>query len=47
MKFKFDYVNNRFWRAEEEYSYEIPEQQAFVGSYGGQGFILDSDQPNH
>src|SRR2546423_10110584 len=47
MKFKFDYLNNRFWRVKEEYSYEIPEQQTFTSPYGGQGFILDSDQPNH
>lgn len=47
MKFKYDCFNNRFSRLEDEYSYEISEQQAFIGSYGDQCFILDSNQPNH
>jgi len=47
MKFKFDCVNNRFWRISDEYSYEIPEEQTFTDPYGAQGFIFDSAQPNH
>jgi len=31
----------------EEYNYEIPEESQFTTPYGGQGFILDSNQPNH
>ena len=46
-KFKFDYLNNRLWRIEDEYSYEISDEQTFTTDYGGQGFILDSNQPNH
>lgn len=49
LRFKFDCVNNRFWRVEEEYSYEIPDECAFTSPYiyGGQGFILNSEQPDH
>jgi len=47
MKFKYDSLNNRFWRVDEEYSYELPEEQSFTSSYGGRGFVLDSNQPNH
>ncbi len=47
MRFKFDYLNNRFWRIEGEYSYEIPEERTFASNYGGQGFLFDSEQPNH
>ena len=47
MKFKFDYLNNRLWKVEGEYNYEISEQQTFTTPYGGQGFVLDSEQPNH
>jgi hypothetical protein len=31
----------------EEYNYEISDEQTFTTLYGGKGFILDSDQPNH
>lgn len=47
MKFKYDYLNNRFWRLEGEYSYQIPEENQFIDRYGGQGFVLDINQPNH
>ena len=47
MKFKYDCLNNRFWKVDEEYNYEIPEESQFTTSYGGRGFILDSNQPNH
>jgi len=47
MKFKYDCLNNRLWRVGEEYNYEVPEESQFTTSYGGQGFILDSNQPNH
>ena len=47
MKFKFDYLNNRFWKVGEEYNYEVLEENQFTTPYGGQGFILDSNQPNH
>ena len=47
MKFKFDFLNNRLWRIKGEYSYEISDEQTFTTDYGGQGFILDSNQPNH
>lgn len=47
MKFKYNYLNNRFWRLEDEYAYEVSEEQSFVGSYGEQSFVLDSSQPNH
>jgi hypothetical protein len=47
MKFKYDCFNNRLSRLEDEYAYEISEQQAFVGSYGDQGFVLDTNCPNH
>jgi len=47
MKFKFDYVNNRFWKIKDEYAYQVLEENQFVSQYGGQGFVLDSNQPNH
>jgi hypothetical protein len=47
MKFKYDFLNNRFWRLEDEYAYEISEEKSFIGSYGEQGFVLDTNQPNH
>jgi len=46
-KFRYDYLNNHFWRLEDEYAYEVSEEQFFIGSYGERGFILDSNQPNH
>lgn len=46
MKFKYDCLNNRFWKLEDGYAYEISEEQAFTGSYGERGFVLDSNQPN-
>jgi len=48
LKFRFDCFNNRFWKVEDEYSYEVPEECAFTSPYYiGQSFLLDSDQPNH
>ena len=47
MKFRYDFFNNRLSRLKDEYAYEISEQQSFVGSYGEQGFVLDTNQPNH
>jgi len=47
MRFKYNYLNNRFWRLEDEYAYEVSEEQSFIGSYGGRGFVLDSGQPSH
>lgn len=47
MKFKYNYLNNLLWIVGEEYNYEISGEQTFTTLYGGQGFILDSDQPNH
>ena len=47
MKFKYDYLNNRFWRIEGEYSYQISEENQFIDRYGGRGFVLDTNQPNH
>ena len=46
-KFKYDYLNNRFWKLRDEYAYEISEEQSFIGSYGEKGFVLDSNHPNH
>lgn len=46
MKFKYDCLNNRFWRIESEYTYEISEELAFTDSYGGRGFVLDLNQPS-
>ena len=47
MKFKFDYLNNRLWKIKDEYAYQVSEENQFTTQYGGQGFILDSNQPNH
>ena len=47
MKFKFDYLNGRLWRVEEEYNYELPEDQKFTGHFGEIGFLLDPDYPAH
>ena len=47
MRFKYDYLNNRFWKLEGEYAYEVSEEQSFIGSYGGRGFVLYSSQPSH
>ena len=47
MRFKYDYPNNRFYKIKGEYAYQTPEENQFTGQYGGQGFVLDSDQPNH
>jgi hypothetical protein len=47
MRFKYNYLNNHFWRLEDEYAYEVSEEQSFIGSYGERGFIFDSNQPNH
>lgn len=46
MRFKYNYLNNHFWRLEDEYAYEVSEEQSFIGSYGERGFIFDSNQPN-
>lgn len=46
-KFKYDCLNNRFWRLEDKYSYEVSEELSFTGSYGERGFVLDSNQSNH
>jgi len=47
MKFKYDCLNNRFWKLKDEYAYKVSEEQSFIGSYGERGFVLDSNQPNH
>ncbi len=47
MKFKYDYLNNCLWKLEDGYTYEVSEEQSFIGSYGERGFVLDSNQPNH
>jgi len=47
VRFKYDYPNNRFYKIKGEYAYQTPEENQFTGQYGGQGFVLDSDQPNH
>lgn len=47
MKFKYDYLNNRFWKLKDEYAYEVSVEQSFIGSYGERGFLFDSEQPNH
>lgn len=47
MKFKFDCLNNRLWSLDGEYAYETLEENVFTTPYGEQGFILDSEQPNH
>jgi len=47
MKFKYSFFNNRLSRLEGEYAYEVSEEQSFIGSYGEQGFVLDSNQPSH
>jgi hypothetical protein len=38
MKFKYDSFNSRLSRLEDEYAYEISEEQ---------GFVLDTNRPNH
>jgi hypothetical protein len=47
MKFKYDCFNNRLSRLENGYAYEILEEQSFIGSYGEQGFVLDTNRPDH
>lgn len=47
MKFKYDCFNNHLSKIEDGYTYEIPEQQVFVDSYGERKFVLDTNQPNH
>jgi len=47
VRFKYDCLNNRFYKIKGEYAYQTPEENQFIGQYGGQGFVLDSDQPNH
>jgi hypothetical protein len=47
MKFKYDLFNNRLSKLEDGYAYEVSEEQAFAGSYGEQGFVLDTNRPNH
>jgi hypothetical protein len=47
MRFKYDCFNNRLSRLEDGYAREISEQQGFVSSYGEQGFVLGTNQPNH
>jgi len=47
MKFKYDCFNNHLWRFEDEYSYEVSEQNSFVDSYGERKFVLDTSHPNH
>jgi hypothetical protein len=47
MKFRYDYLNNRLSRLEDGYAYEVSEEQSFIGSYGEQGFVLDTNCPNH
>ena len=47
MKFKYDYLNNRFWKLKDEYAYEISEEQSFIDSYGERGFVLNPNQPDH
>jgi len=47
MKFRYDFFNNRLSRLEDEYAYEVSEEQSFIGSYGEQGFVLDTNHPNH
>lgn len=47
-KFRYDYLNNRLWRLDGEYSHEIAEDSQFrtnYGAYGGDGFLLDDN--NH
>lgn len=46
-KFKYDCLNNCLSRLEDEYAYEVSEEQSFIGSYEERGFVLDSRQPNH
>jgi hypothetical protein len=46
-KFKYDCLNNHFYKLEDEYAYEVSEELSFTGSYGERGFVLDSSQPNH
>ena len=47
MKFKYNYLENRLWKIEEEYTSEISENNQFrtEGFYNGVGFILSPD--NH
>jgi hypothetical protein len=40
MKFKYNYLENKLWRIEGEYSYEIFEENQFQARFGGQGFVL-------
>ena len=47
IKFKYDCFNNRLWKLENEYAYEVSDEQSFINSYGDQGFVLDTNQPNH
>jgi len=47
VRFKYDCLNNRLYKIKDEYAYQTPEENQFTGQYGGQGFVLDSDQPNH
>lgn len=46
-KFKYDCLNNHFYKLEDEYAYEVSEELSFTGSYGERVFVLDSSQPNH
>jgi len=47
MKFKYDFFNNRLWKLENGYAYEVSDEQSFTNSYGDQGFVLDTNQPGH
>ena len=47
MKFKFDWIENRLWRIEDEFNYEIPEENQFTTNFFGCGFVLDSNHQNH
>ena len=44
MKFKFNYLENRLWKLNGDYAYEISEDQQFRSNgntrFGGDGFLL-------
>jgi len=47
MKFKYNYLENKLWRIEGEYTYEISENNSFrtqQGNYGNGGFQLGERQ---
>ena len=47
MKFKYNFCENKLWKLDEEYSYEISEDNHFhtqKGTYGSDGWLLGGNE---